>query len=70
MTGERCGSCIWRAAENVPWRCDFAVKTMQTRRAEKAAECTWYQRGGAVADEDIAGALKMAEARRARRGLT
>lgn len=48
MKGEKCGSCVWRGSANVPWKCEFAIKTGRTRRAEPPSECTWYRRGRAV----------------------
>lgn len=70
MKGEKCGSCVWRSVGHVPWKCEFAVRTGRTRKAESAAGCTWYRRGGAVVEElAVRNTLEAQEAQRERMGL-
>lgn len=43
--GDRCAQCVYRAAELAQNRCDYAVVTGRTRRAQPAASCTFFQAG-------------------------
>lgn len=38
----RCGSCLYRASDLVPWRCDYVAIVGHTRLAQPPEKCKYY----------------------------
>lgn len=71
-TGCKCGSCVWRAPDGAPHKCDFAAGAGQTRRAESPRACTYYLQGRRVGEGEerrAAAALEKVLAQRSAEGL-